>query len=84
MQKYHYSLSSHIFADNGSDWQQTDVEDHRGNRSQSRGSAETSQSGQSQEHGQGNSGNPTLTSAGHELSPIYIINDMVLKQITQV
>ncbi|XP_062274424.1 CLOCK-interacting pacemaker-like [Scomber scombrus] len=64
------------YSDNGSDWQQTDVEDHRGNRSQSRGSAETSQSDQSQEHGQGNSGNPTLMSAGCELSRIYVINNM--------
>ncbi|KAM8768983.1 CLOCK-interacting pacemaker isoform 2-T2 [Acanthopagrus schlegelii] len=65
-----------------SDWQQTDVDDQRTNKSQSRGSelAETSQSGQNQEIGQGNSVNPTLMAAGHQLSPIYIMNNMVLKQ----
>ncbi|XP_042271221.1 CLOCK-interacting pacemaker-like isoform X2 [Thunnus maccoyii] len=64
------------YSDNGSDWQQTDVEDQRSNRSQSREHAETSQSGQNQEHGQGNPGNPTLMPAGRELPPIYIITDM--------
>ncbi|XP_073338468.1 CLOCK-interacting pacemaker [Pagrus major] len=65
-----------------SDWQQTDVEDQRSNKSQSSGSeyAETSQSSQNQEIGQGNPVNPTRMPAGHQLSPIYIMNNMVLKQ----
>ncbi|KAE8295535.1 CLOCK-interacting pacemaker CLOCK-interacting circadian protein [Larimichthys crocea] len=63
----------------GSDWQQTDVEDQRSNKSQSKGSehAETSQPGQNQEPKRENPGN---SSAGRDLSPIYIINNMVLKQ----
>ncbi|XP_074497558.1 CLOCK-interacting pacemaker-like isoform X1 [Sebastes fasciatus] len=66
----------------GSDWQQTDVEDQQSNNSQSRGSehAETSQPGQTEDLGHGNPGDPTLTPAGRELPPIYIINNMVLKQ----
>lgn len=66
----------------GSDWQQTDVEDQRSNKSQSRGSepAETSQPGQTKDPGQGNPGKPTLMPACHELQPIYIINNMVLQQ----
>ncbi|XP_056230388.1 CLOCK-interacting pacemaker [Seriola aureovittata] len=66
----------------GSDWQQTDVEDQHSNKSQSRGSecAETTQPGKNQERGQGNPGNHTLMPAGHELPPIYIIKNMVLKQ----
>ncbi|TKS81316.1 G2/mitotic-specific cyclin-B [Collichthys lucidus] len=63
----------------GSDWQQTDVEDQRSNKSQSQGSehAQTSQPGQNQEPKRENPGN---SSAGRDLSPIYIINNMVLKQ----
>ncbi|KAF1393794.1 hypothetical protein PFLUV_G00019750 [Perca fluviatilis] len=66
----------------GSDWHQTDVEDQRSNKSQSRGSehAETSQPGQNKDIGQGNPGNPTLMPAGRKLPPIYITNNMVLKQ----
>ncbi|XP_029027338.1 CLOCK-interacting pacemaker [Betta splendens] len=62
----------------GSDWQQTDVEDQRTNRSQSRGGerAEPSQSSQNQRPGLGSAGNPSFMSAGHELSPIYIIKNM--------
>lgn len=66
----------------GSDWQQTDVEDQHSQKSQSRGSegAETSQPTQNKDLRQGNPGNPNLMLAGHELQPIYIINNMVLKQ----
>lgn len=66
----------------GSDWQQTDVEDQRSNKNQSRGSerAETTQRGLNQELGQENPENPTLMPTGCELSPIYIIKNMVLKQ----
>ncbi|XP_042341976.1 CLOCK-interacting pacemaker-like isoform X2 [Plectropomus leopardus] len=66
----------------GSDWQQTDAEDQRSNKSQSRGSehAETSQPGQNKDDGQGNPGNLTLMLASHQLPPIYIINNMVLNQ----
>lgn len=66
----------------GSDWQQTDVEDQHSKKSQSRGSegAETSQPAQNKDLRQGNPGNPTLMLAGRELQPIYIINNMVLKQ----
>ncbi|XP_044057182.1 CLOCK-interacting pacemaker isoform X2 [Siniperca chuatsi] len=64
----------------GSDWQQTDVEDQRSSKIQYRCSEreETSQPGQNQEHGQGNPGSPTLMPAGR--APIYIIKNMVLKQ----
>ncbi|KAG7223113.1 hypothetical protein INR49_015872 [Caranx melampygus] len=68
----------------GSDWQQTDVEDQHSNKSQSRGigCAETStqQPGKKQEVGQGNPGNPTVMAAGRDIPPIYIIKKMVLKQ----
>lgn len=64
------------YSDNGSDWQQTDVEDQQSNRSQSRELAETSQSGQNQEHGQGKPGNPTQMPEGRELPSIYIIKNM--------
>ncbi|XP_070826737.1 CLOCK-interacting pacemaker-like [Chaetodon trifascialis] len=62
----------------GSDCQQTDVEDQRSERSQSTGSerTKTSQPGQNQE----SPGNLPLMPAGRELSPVYIINNMVLKQ----
>ncbi|KAM9358630.1 CLOCK-interacting pacemaker-like isoform 1-T3 [Symphorus nematophorus] len=66
----------------GSDWQQTDVEDQRSSKNQSRGSdhAEISQPGQNQELGEGNPGNSTLMPAGHNHSPIYVIKNIVLKQ----
>ncbi|KAI4815655.1 hypothetical protein KUCAC02_005792 [Chaenocephalus aceratus] len=58
----------------GSDWQQTDVEDQRSEQ------ANTSQTGQTKDLQQGNPGNPMLKTAGRELQPIYIINNMVLKK----
>nr|XP_046246341.1 CLOCK-interacting pacemaker isoform X2 [Scatophagus argus] len=63
----------------GSDWQQTDVEDRRSNKSQSRGRehAETSRPGQNQKLGQDSPGNPTLMPTVRELSSIYIIKDMI-------
>ncbi|KAK5868437.1 hypothetical protein PBY51_009453 [Eleginops maclovinus] len=66
----------------GSDWQQTDVEDQRSDQSQTKGSeqADTSQTGQTKALQQGNPGNPSLKTAGRERQPIYIINNMVLKQ----
>ncbi|GAA6218341.1 CLOCK-interacting pacemaker-like [Lates japonicus] len=66
----------------GSDWQQTDVEDQRSNKTRSKGGecVETSQPSQSQGLGQGNPGNPALIPAGRQLPPIYIIKNMVLKQ----
>ena len=74
----HVFLSLFFCAD-CSDWQQTDAEDQRSNKSQPRGSehAQTTQPGQTKHLG--NSGNPTVM-----LPPIYIINNMVLKQVRQV
>lgn len=48
-------------------------------RRQARGGerAEAPQSGQNQKHGLGGPGNPGFKSAGHELSPIYMIKNMV-------
>ncbi|XP_059188199.1 CLOCK-interacting pacemaker isoform X2 [Centropristis striata] len=68
-----------------SDWQQTDVEDQQSNKSQTRGSerAETAQPGQTKDPDQGNPGNPNLMPAGHALPPIYIINNLVIKQVRQ-
>ncbi|XP_034459273.1 CLOCK-interacting pacemaker-like [Hippoglossus hippoglossus] len=69
-----------------SDWQHMDVEDQHSDKSQSRGSecAETSQPGQNRERGQRNSENSTLMLAGRELPPIYIIDNMGLKQTPQL
>ncbi|XP_019950797.2 CLOCK-interacting pacemaker isoform X1 [Paralichthys olivaceus] len=66
----------------GSDWQQMDVEDQHSDKSQSRGSecTETSQPDQIKERRQGIPENPTLMLAGSELPPIYVIDNMVLKQ----
>ncbi|XP_067362413.1 CLOCK-interacting pacemaker isoform X2 [Channa argus] len=68
----------------GSDWQQTDVEDQRINRSQPRSSDSTkpSQQGQNQKLDRGNSGITTFTSTGQEVSPIYIVKqaDMIQKR----
>ncbi|KAM4566291.1 CLOCK-interacting pacemaker isoform 1-T2 [Odontesthes bonariensis] len=66
----------------GSDWQQTDVEDQRRNRNQSKASenAETSQPGQNKELGPKNLENPTMTPAKLNHPPICILKDMVLKQ----
>lgn len=66
----------------GSDWQQTDVEDQQSNRRQSRANehAGPSQPGQNQELAQRNPGNPKLVPAGRDHPPMYIIKDMVLKQ----
>lgn len=68
----------------GSDWQQTDVEDQQSNKSQSRGSGcvqtPAQQPGKNQEVGQGNPGNPTKIAPDRDLTPIYIIKNMVLKQ----
>ncbi|XP_070762277.1 CLOCK-interacting pacemaker [Enoplosus armatus] len=66
----------------GSEWQQTDVEDQQSNISQYRCSerAETSQPGQNRVLGRGIPGHPALMPAGRELPPIYIIKNMVLKQ----
>uniref|UniRef100_A0A3P8U1F7 CLOCK-interacting pacemaker b n=1 Tax=Amphiprion percula TaxID=161767 RepID=A0A3P8U1F7_AMPPE len=66
----------------GSDWQQTDVEDQRRNKSPSRVSdhAETSQPGQNQELGHRNTGKPALTTKGHDQPPIYNIKDTELQQ----
>ncbi|XP_051253639.1 CLOCK-interacting pacemaker [Dicentrarchus labrax] len=63
----------------GSDWQQTDADDQQRNDSQCIGSkpADTLQPGQNQEPGRGN---PSRMPAGHELSPIYVIKNTVLKQ----
>lgn len=76
------SLCPDLPADS-SDWQQTDVEERR---SLSRGSehTETSQPGQRQEVGREMPGNPTVMPAGREFSPIYIVNNMVLKQVRLV
>lgn len=73
---------SSTFSADGSDWQQTDVEDQRSNNSQSRGSehVKTSQPGKNEK----NPGNPPLMPAGGELSPIYIINNTVLMQVREV
>lgn len=70
----------------GSDWQQTDVEDQWSNKSQSRGNerAEPSRPAPNREPRQENAGNPNLMPVGSELSPIYIINNMVLKQVRQL
>lgn len=67
----------------GSDWQQTDVEDQRTNRSQSRSSesTESSQQGQNQKLDQGAAGITTFPSTGQELAPIYILKNTVLKQL---
>lgn len=80
-----FTLCSNFCAD-GSDWQQTDAEDQRSNKSQYRGSesTKTSQPGQNQEVEGGNPGNPALMLAGHQLPPVYIIKNMVLKQVRQV
>lgn len=82
----HLSVFCSVFSTDGSDWHQTDIEDQRINRSQSRGGerAEPSQLSQNPKLGKGNSGNPTYKSAGHELSPIYIIKNMVLKKVRQM
>ncbi|XP_028276348.1 CLOCK-interacting pacemaker isoform X2 [Parambassis ranga] len=66
----------------GSDWQQTDAEDQRKNKVQSRASEHTGTlpPGQNQEPGWRNPGNPTLTLAGPVYPPIYVVKDMVHKQ----
>uniref|UniRef100_A0A3Q3L0M9 Uncharacterized LOC113125624 n=1 Tax=Mastacembelus armatus TaxID=205130 RepID=A0A3Q3L0M9_9TELE len=66
----------------GSDWQQTDVEEQLSKKSQSRCSehTETSQPGQNQELGQSIPGNPNLRSAGQAFQPIYIMNNMTLER----
>ncbi len=78
-------LWSDFLAD-GSDCQQTDVEDQWNNKSKSRGSerAESSKPGLNQQPGPENPANPSLMPAAHEISPIYIINNMVPKQVRQV
>ncbi|XP_030008926.1 CLOCK-interacting pacemaker-like [Sphaeramia orbicularis] len=70
------------YSDTGSDWQQTDVEDQRGNKSQSGGSncAASSQSGQNNNLREDSRENPTLVPVRPELKPLYIIKNMVLKQ----
>ncbi|XP_069574578.1 CLOCK-interacting pacemaker isoform X1 [Brachyistius frenatus] len=66
----------------GSEWQQTDVEDKQSNKSQSRANnhTETSEPGQNHELGQRNPGNSTLIPAGRDHPPSYIIKDIVIKQ----
>ncbi|KAM9734141.1 CLOCK-interacting pacemaker isoform 1-T2 [Menidia menidia] len=67
----------------GSDWQQTDVEDQRRNRHQSKAagqSAGASPAGQKEEAGPKNFGHPGTMPAKLSHPPIYIIKDMVLKQ----
>ncbi|XP_072248990.1 CLOCK-interacting pacemaker isoform X2 [Leuresthes tenuis] len=66
----------------GSDWQQTDVEDQRRNKNQSKASehAEASQPGQNKEREPKNLENPTMTPAQLNHPPIYIIKDLELKQ----
>lgn len=71
-------ISCSFSSTDGSDWQQTDVEDQRSEQ------ANTSQTGQTKDLQQGNPGNPMLKTAGRELQPIYIINNMVLKKVRQV
>lgn len=73
----------------GSDWQQTDVEDQLTDINQPRGSElqEPSQHGQNQNIGQSNPVNPTFNSSGNEPPQIYVINNinnMVLKQVRQM
>lgn len=70
------------YSDTGSDWQQTDVENPRGKKSQSGGSdcAASSQSGQNNDLREDNHGNPTLVPVKRDLKPLYIIKNMVLKQ----
>lgn len=70
------------YSDAGSDWQQTDVEDQHGNKSQSGGSncAASSQSGQNDDLREDSCENPTLLPVRPDLKPLYIIKNMVLKQ----
>ncbi|XP_075956595.1 CLOCK-interacting pacemaker [Anarhichas minor] len=65
-----------------SDGQQTDVEDQWSNRSQCRGGerAEPSQPGLNIDLRRGNPGKPPLMPADRGLPPIYIINNIVIKQ----
>ncbi|XP_054454257.1 CLOCK-interacting pacemaker [Anoplopoma fimbria] len=65
-----------------SDGHQTDVEDQQSNKSQCRGGerAETSRPGQNRDLRREDPGKPTLTPADRELPPIYIINNIVIKQ----
>uniref|UniRef100_A0A3Q1HU78 CLOCK-interacting pacemaker-like n=1 Tax=Acanthochromis polyacanthus TaxID=80966 RepID=A0A3Q1HU78_9TELE len=66
----------------GSDWQQTDVEGQRRNKSPSRVGehAETSQPGQNQEVGHRNTGKPALTTKGHDQPPVCNIKDTEFQQ----
>lgn len=67
----------------GSDWQHTDAEDQRSNKSQSIVSehAQTSQQGQQNTQlGQRNPGRVSCISAGQNHTPTYIIKDLVLNQ----
>lgn len=70
------------YSDTGSDWQQTDVEDQRGNKSQSGGSnsAASSQSGQKDDLREDSRENPTMVPVRPDLKPLYIVKNMVLKQ----
>uniref|UniRef100_UPI003AAD489C CLOCK-interacting pacemaker n=1 Tax=Centroberyx gerrardi TaxID=166262 RepID=UPI003AAD489C len=71
------------FSDNGSDWQQTDVEDQRSSKSQPRGSGrgEAAQPGPGLGQGRAEQpplrpGNPIRMPGSRELPPIYIIKNM--------
>ncbi|XP_061574890.1 CLOCK-interacting pacemaker isoform X2 [Cololabis saira] len=70
----------------GSDWQQTDVEDQRNNKNHPRPKepADTSHPGPNKKPGLQNSGNAAIVPAKLDNRPVYIIEDMVLKQPTMI
>ncbi|XP_061828737.1 CLOCK-interacting pacemaker isoform X2 [Nerophis lumbriciformis] len=68
------------YSDNGSDWQQTDVEDQQSIKSQSREGAVVPPSHHGQDAGKGKTGNSSRIPRGQPIQPIYIINSIVLKQ----
>lgn len=67
-----------------SDWQQTDGEEQQSNKNLPRGSehAETPQPSPKQDAGKLE--NPSVMPVGRELSPVYIFNNIVLKQVRLV
>ncbi|KAM9853620.1 CLOCK-interacting pacemaker-like isoform 2-T5 [Aulostomus maculatus] len=75
-----YSEKDSGYSDNSSDLQNTDVEDQRNNRNQSQEHADISHSNKSQEPGQRNPGTFTLMPLDLDLQPIYVMENLVLKQ----
>ncbi|XP_061639315.1 CLOCK-interacting pacemaker [Phyllopteryx taeniolatus] len=67
------------YSDNGSDWHQTNVTQQR-NKRQTREVGDVTESGQSQDGGKGKPGNPKRMPRGQTIQPIYILNNIALKQ----